>query len=196
MAATFTETLQLHHASANPELLAKLIRDYKPDYVFVTTVERDSLDTYFNSFPPMSISDSRSNFLPVAHSSEFRLNDFLVSDEPDTYRVTGIDPYVVFKLSRPVQPAAAGQIAFDISCNTNSDKIPVQIFWRTQNTDFIESNSVYFSANKGITSLDISVNPAWAKSAEIVEIRFDLVSPSECPTAKIKNLDLGVTQAP
>jgi hypothetical protein len=197
MAATFTETLQLHHSSATPELLANLVREYKPDYVLVTTVERDSLHEYFNSFPPMSISESRNQFLPVAHTSELRLNDFSADGEPGTYRVTGIDPYVVLKLSQPVQTAAVGQIAFDMSCtNNNSDKIPVQLFWRAQNADFIESNSVYFSANQGVTSIDISVNPAWNKSTEISEVRFDLVSPSECPTAKIKNLDLGVIQTP
>ncbi len=40
MAATFSETLQLHYDEASPELFAHLVEIYKPDYVFITVVER------------------------------------------------------------------------------------------------------------------------------------------------------------
>ena len=48
MAATFTETLQLHHNALTPEILAHLVSVFQPDYVFVTVVERDSLHSVFS----------------------------------------------------------------------------------------------------------------------------------------------------
>ncbi len=54
MAATFSETLQLHYNRADPALLAQLVKSFKPDYVFVTVVERESRHAWFSSVPPAS----------------------------------------------------------------------------------------------------------------------------------------------
>lgn len=47
MARTFSETLQIHHGKVQPSLIKKMIADYKPDYVIVTVVERDSMSKLF-----------------------------------------------------------------------------------------------------------------------------------------------------
>jgi alginate O-acetyltransferase complex protein AlgJ len=53
MAATFSETLQLHYDAANPELFARLVETFKPDYVFITVVERGARRKRFGSLPPL-----------------------------------------------------------------------------------------------------------------------------------------------
>ena len=64
MAATFTETVQVHWNAAlsSPKVLANLIDKWRPDYVFVTVVERDALHGLF-AVPP-----SDSPLAPVAHT--------------------------------------------------------------------------------------------------------------------------------
>lgn len=53
MTATFTETLQVHYlAMPSSQQFAKLVESYKPEYVFITVVERDILAPWFESFPP------------------------------------------------------------------------------------------------------------------------------------------------
>lgn len=54
MAATFSETLQIHYAMAfQPvDILVGLVQKFKPDYVFITAVERDSRHPLFNNPPP------------------------------------------------------------------------------------------------------------------------------------------------
>src|SRR5687768_3017923 len=59
MAATFSETLQLHYDAAHPELFARLVDIYKPDYVFITVVERGARRKRFGSFPPMIFSSGK-----------------------------------------------------------------------------------------------------------------------------------------
>jgi hypothetical protein len=54
MAATFSETLQLHYNRTNPTQLAKLVETYKPDFVFITVVERESRIDWFGNLPPKS----------------------------------------------------------------------------------------------------------------------------------------------
>jgi len=51
MAATFTETLQIHYAALEPETLAGLVETYRPDYVFLTVVERDARGEWFRKPP-------------------------------------------------------------------------------------------------------------------------------------------------
>lgn len=53
MAATFSETLQLHYDAANPKLFARLVETFKPDYVFITVVERGARRKRFGSLPPL-----------------------------------------------------------------------------------------------------------------------------------------------
>ena len=65
MSATFSETLHLHYASAimSNGQFAKLVKAYKPDYVFVTVVERivvqrttlSSIGAFFISSPPVDV---------------------------------------------------------------------------------------------------------------------------------------------
>ncbi|HHK4089725.1 TPA: hypothetical protein ACQSSK_002213 [Pseudomonas aeruginosa] len=42
MAATFSETLQLHHQRSSPKVIADLVDRYRPDIVIVTIVERNT----------------------------------------------------------------------------------------------------------------------------------------------------------
>ncbi|MFC6335479.1 hypothetical protein GIR22_08650 [Pseudomonas sp. CCM 7891] len=52
MSATFSEILQAHHKRVKPASVAELVKKFKPDYVIVTNVERDSHDGYLTSLPP------------------------------------------------------------------------------------------------------------------------------------------------
>ena len=52
MAVTFSETLQLHYDVTNPKSFAKLVESYKPDYVFITVVERGARGKWFENLPP------------------------------------------------------------------------------------------------------------------------------------------------
>lgn len=52
MAATFTETLQLHFDKATTASFAQLVDTYKPDYVFITVVERCARGKWFENLPP------------------------------------------------------------------------------------------------------------------------------------------------
>ncbi len=53
MAATFTETLKIQYGATDSALLAKLVDAYKPDYVFITVVERAALAVCFENLPPV-----------------------------------------------------------------------------------------------------------------------------------------------
>lgn len=52
MAATFNETLQIHYNVTNPVLFARMVDNFKPDYVFITVVERQALLKWFENLPP------------------------------------------------------------------------------------------------------------------------------------------------
>lgn len=54
MAATFSDVLQLHWSEGlkSPARLIQLVDEFKPDYVFITVVERSSRDPVFTVPPP------------------------------------------------------------------------------------------------------------------------------------------------
>jgi len=59
MAATFTETLQIHYGETDPVRFAQLVDTYKPDYVFITVVEREALGGWFENLPPSIFSSGK-----------------------------------------------------------------------------------------------------------------------------------------
>ena len=66
MAATFSDTLQMHWREAlqSPDVLAALVEQWKPDYVFVTVVERDARVVAFTRGPPHSADQALQNAAP------------------------------------------------------------------------------------------------------------------------------------
>lgn len=49
MAATFSDVLQMHYLALKPGALEELVERYRPDYVFITAVERDSRGAFFQT---------------------------------------------------------------------------------------------------------------------------------------------------
>ncbi|MBK5966112.1 hypothetical protein CCR95_19010 [Thiocystis minor] len=52
MAATFSEILQLHYNKATSEIFSQMVLTFKPDYIIITSVERNSLSDWFQQPPP------------------------------------------------------------------------------------------------------------------------------------------------
>jgi alginate O-acetyltransferase complex protein AlgJ len=51
MAATFSEILQVHYGATSPESFAGLVSAFRPEYVFITVVERDARTAWFEKGP-------------------------------------------------------------------------------------------------------------------------------------------------
>lgn len=62
MAATFRETLQLHHNRASQQMLTELLDKFKPEYVVVTHVERDVKGGFLSLRPVFEVSHSHDGF--------------------------------------------------------------------------------------------------------------------------------------
>ena len=58
MTATFTETLHVYYLLLKPEALVALVERFQPDYVFITSVERDIRGDFFQSGPPVTHVDA------------------------------------------------------------------------------------------------------------------------------------------
>lgn len=52
VAATFSQTIQMHYDSAVPDRFASIVQRFKPDYVLITVVARNFRHDVFQSLPP------------------------------------------------------------------------------------------------------------------------------------------------
>ena len=90
MAATFSETLQIHYETADTALLARLVETFKPDYVFVTVVERAARRKRFGSVPPLITSSKKpSDFTSVSQGMPAGTHDLVKARNSEAYRVVG-----------------------------------------------------------------------------------------------------------
>jgi alginate O-acetyltransferase complex protein AlgJ len=191
MAATFTETLQIHYDKAPPQLFGQLVEAYKPDYVFMTVVERGSHNKFFvENLPPPSILRTRSQFKAMTASQLSMTHD--ITQQGGASTITGNDPYISFVLNRSVPSPTASQLAFDLDCGGKTAPVKIQLFWQKAGaTYFDERNSTQFVTAPGTTVLDLSQILQWNDAKQLVALRMDIDSPTSCPIFTLGTPELG-----
>ncbi|WKN23573.1 hypothetical protein [Azotobacter vinelandii] len=139
------------------------------------------------------IFDSKNGFISFAQGASSQINGLSVLDSSGSYKIIGEDPFVIFRLSTSVRLKDMERLIFDLKCPglQNIDKIPVQVFWGVEGSGFSEENSIFLPANQGVTSVDLSRFNYGAPEGKVIDIRLDLVSPTDCPIVTIKDVELG-----
>ncbi|PTR16118.1 acetyltransferase AlgX (SGNH hydrolase-like protein) [Nitrosospira sp. Nsp2] len=192
MAATFSETLQIHYESADTASLARLVDTFKPDYVFVTVVERAARRKRFGSLPPLIFSSEKpKRFTSVSHGLPTETHDLIKTRNRQAYRVAGADPYVTFSLDQPVRARDVSQLVLDLNCGEKTEPVKVQISWHSAGREFSEANSVRFTTQPGMTAINLTPLSSWAQAGAVTDIRVDIDSASACPIVAISSLELG-----
>jgi alginate O-acetyltransferase complex protein AlgJ len=193
MAATFTETLQHHYSIVtNPSLLARLVDTFKPDYVFITVVERGAREKWFENLPPSIIAAEKpKDFISLSQGTPSKINDMMKMEGTGKYQISGADPFVTFTLSNPVQTHGVSQLVFELNCGERNEPVHIQVFWHTAGNIFSEAESAHFVTNPGTAVIDLSSISSWAQAGTVTGIRIDIDSPGVCPEVTLNNLELG-----
>lgn len=220
MAATFSDVIQLHWSEALDKdmRLARLVEAWKPDYVFVTVVERASRDPKFALPPPSATAASlpptgtaapsaavpEPAAAPVAAevagialgrpvvATAFATQHLVADGRDGGYRVTGVDPYVDFGFPAPIDPARTPYLRLGIECADGSRTVPVQIFWLTEGADYYsERNSVRFAFETGSRVFDLRTMSGLPPGAAIRRLRFDTDARGACTQRRITAPEAG-----
>ncbi len=192
MTATFAETLIFNYGAADPDRFAQLVDRYKPDYVFMTVVERIALDKYFENSPPIMVTSGKpKKFFSLSHGVKSGINDMTKVEGAEIYRISGDDPYVTFVLSKPTWTQDASQLVFELTCGEMKESVQVQVFWHAAGTVFSEANSVRFTTNPGITTISLSPLSSWVQAEKVTDVRIDIDFPNTCPVLTLNNLEIG-----
>lgn len=193
MSITFKEVLQEYWMSAlKPDgNFAKLVEDFKPDYVFITVVERNARDQRFTAYPPGFIAQD-ANFKTFQTAKLTRLNHLLTGPSANEYQINGRDPYVDFTLSSSAQAAAPQHLSLDIRCADSSASVPVQLFWLEDGqSSYDEAHSTKLVASTGRTTLALDSIPKWPANAAIKRLRIDIDATKTCRKFTLNSPKLG-----
>ncbi len=192
MAYTFTETLQMDYLKTAPALFASMVETFKPDYVFITVVERKAFSEWFANPPPIIFAFGKPiNFISISHGLQSVLNDMTKVEGKDAYQISGADPYITFSLINPIRSQEVPELVFELNCGEKNDPLQIQVFWHTAGSVFSESSSVHFMTNPGIITKDMSQYSSWTQAGSLTDVRVDIDSPNACPVLTINNLELG-----
>jgi len=182
MTAMYSDVLKTHHIIFNkPEVVAELVKEWKPDLVFITTVERDAFGYNFSTYPPSTVGNVRQ----VHNTSklvEYKFNNIKV-DEGFKY-VDGKDPWVWYKVMKENKKNTS--IQFNFSC-LSSQEIPLQVFWAGNNGLFSEKNSVRIKVNNGFSNIKI---PKITSFNEVRNLRVDIDKGVKCNGFKLSDVEL------
>lgn len=195
MAATFKNVVQLHWSEALKPggRFQQLVEEWKPDYVFVTVVERAARSEFFTYFPPVAFLPANGGFNPVSTTAPISDNQLIHGQLGNDYEITGNDALINFSLSKPVTPATVDYLSLNISCADGTQAIPMQFFWLDETRPaFDEEHSVKFSAPTGHHLLDLRTLPKWSAASNVKLIRLDFEANKSCFHVTIEPPALGV----
>jgi hypothetical protein len=115
MNATFSDVLQLHWGEALKPggRFVQLVDSWKPDYVFITAVERDARSPLLTVFPQPLVVSRSSQFVPVRDASVTATTDLLKGQTGSNYRITGNAPFIEYAMSKPIKAADARYLSVD-----------------------------------------------------------------------------------
>jgi hypothetical protein len=222
MAATFSDVMQLHWDEAlKPDLrLARLVEAWKPDYVFITVVERSSRDPKLSTPPPAAGAPAVSRTTgeatdaasvaaaaaPAAAVADVALGatvvatvnaiQHLAADGGEgRYRVQGGDPYVDFAFPTPVDPARTPYLRVSIECDDGSRALPVQIFWLTDGMEYYnEQSSVRMTFDVGTRVFDLRTMSGLARGSAIRRLRLDTDGGAVCARMRLSPPEAGAAR--
>lgn len=194
MAATFGEVVQLHWAEAlkpgGP--LQQIVQQWKPDYVFVTVVERSARSELFAALPPLEVSRPGSFTMTSRTGPPAAIND-LTGIGAQSFEVVGGDPYIDFPLDPPVTATDTPLLALTMNCADGSAAVPMQVFWLAEGDAYYsEKRSAKFAAIEGRQVVRLDTRGDWSQPLKIKRLRIDIEAGMDrCKAFTLHEVGLG-----
>ncbi|MGF6088833.1 alginate O-acetyltransferase AlgX-related protein [Pseudomonas sp. 18173] len=195
MAATFSDVLQLHWSEAIKPggRFSQLVEEFKPDYVFVTVVERSARTPSFAAYPPPAFFPKGKDFQAVRTVAPVRSNNLIPGPSESEYQINGNDAFVDFALLDSATQSNAQYLNIGLTCADGSPSVPLQLFWLEDGqSGYDEEHSARFSIRTGQTLIDLRTLPKWRSVASIKRVRVDIDSVGSCTRFKLNNPSFGV----
>jgi alginate O-acetyltransferase complex protein AlgJ len=199
MTATFSHLLVQHVAAglATPKHFARLVEDFKPDYVFVTVVERGSRGEAFATFPPPLVLAPPADFVAMHTTAVQGSHDLAPGAAAHAYHLRGDDPYLEFDLGAKAELSTANVLQIQLTCEDGTALVPVQLFWRRNGqAGYAPTQSVRVELTPGQSLIDLRTVAGWGTGSDIDRIRLDMDVKNRCDRFKLEAPVLGMRQLP
>ncbi|MCE9945346.1 alginate O-acetyltransferase AlgX-related protein [Aeromonas rivipollensis] len=182
MSATFSQVLKFHWAYVvGSSQFSELVNKWKPDFVFITSVERDARSVNFMTRPPYSIQALNSIPKAIYETKAIATND--LRQVGVRYENNGADPYIIYELKKPVFIDEVRGVNVFLNCHEMKDKsnVPLQLFWMIDGMNgFDEQNSIRFNVVSRSSKIDLSNQPEWRVKRRVNKIRLDIDTYDKC----------------
>ena len=175
MAATFRQTLQIHWRGAfRPGELQRLVDRFRPDYVFVTVVERDVTSKGMATFPTPSDIRSIGPERLAAGAKATRVAGTTAHAASAT--VAGDSNARGFAPARRAfwtsdSDARRRWLALSLVCADGSTSVPLQIGWTAANGS---SSTAHVVLPSGPRAIDLWSLPGWPIGQAVPEVGLTL----------------------
>lgn len=195
MAATFSDVLLIHwNVALGPDgNFNQLVEAWKPDYVFITVVEREAQSLWGNDQSPISITPKNENFQAGSIGSAIKTNQLISGPSLNEYGINGDDAYVDFSFSSKDARISAEYLNIDLSCTDGSQSVPLQLFWMEDGQAYYdEAHSIRFLHRTGQSLVNLKSIPRWPAGADIKRVRVDVEATNSCTHFTLGNPSFGV----
>ncbi len=107
----------------------------------------------------------------------------------DSYRSTGRDPFVTWRLTPAQDGRAAGLLTFDFVCLQGDGNTSLEVYWGSPGAPPSEATMMLFHAGARL-AVPLDAAPRWLQQQHIDELRIDIRQPDQCPEFRVANVAL------
>jgi alginate O-acetyltransferase complex protein AlgJ len=192
MATTFSEVLQLHYEVTDQGQLAEIVNHFKPDYVFVTIVERALREPWFLKFPPPTVNMGRDeNFQSSAFLNAKLLKDPYESKH-DGLIVSGqVANVYEIRPSQALSVASSHKLVVGLDCGGSNESFMAWLAWKKESEAYDPKNAVELRLRAGVMQIDLSSLPAYMGSGTVSDFKLTLGPSQTCKSQSLTKIDIG-----
>lgn len=197
--ATFSDVSVLHwrEALSNGAVkLLNLVKEYKPDYILYSVVERSAYAEQFKVAPPLLVlSPKRDRAEGVAQNLKLIGRHHLeVGKKDGWHKVTGNDPFLEYEITGLPRTSEFKILSFELECKGQLNQpVQMQIFWTmTGSPDYVQDKqSVAYGVMPGASRVYLGTSPQWLLAQRVgKKLRIDVESTDSCKEFMLDNVAL------
>ncbi|AOW13105.1 hypothetical protein LPB72_07540 [Hydrogenophaga crassostreae] len=198
MSTTFSDVVRVHWDRAYEDggMLVRMVREWNPDFVFVTVAERSlhgiKFETFlqYAPFPATEPSFDHLTAIPLAMRS---VKGLAKGDEEGVFEVVSDAPSMMLSAPADIDAMGGGAFLLAMTCLDKSASLPVQAFWKPSSAAGFDRDHAQRFLHVGERSM---VPLPEASIAKIRDVRLDLKTNGFCKRFRWDSLSFVGTEIP
>lgn len=185
---TFSDLLLVNYIHLDFTQLSKIVEEFKPEIVLISTVERDAFLPWFSFLSPPVVEYANSLKQVTLQTSPSEMHDLEQNQINLKYRVNPGFPFLIYQFDQNSATQNFHRLEFNYQCSEKATPANLTLRWRNATEEFSLRKSAALTLPTGATTLDLDKIPNWQRQPGMYQLKIDFEFPQGCSEFNFSDL--------